>query len=593
MTAGKLIFDVTIAVRSPYIFAGLKAVGLGIDTSALRNENDAPANGTIPPAIIPGDHLRGHLREAFETLCHDAPGCGINASDIADLFGKASDRVDDKDTDIDLPTPGGMQFSDLVGPAPGQSRRFTRVKIDEKTGAAEVGMLQTVELAAPLNEVSLFSGHLMVFYPESKRKKLEDWLALALGLLTAMGGVKSAGFGEIVHEMSAISFNEGVHAVCKPSEQAPGDRVTFDVAFDRPLLVNSERIAGNVFRGSTIVPGGAFKGALAQVMAIAGLDVRNDSSGMGKALSKVIFSHAFPLVNGNRGAQALPLSLVADVCGKDRIFDVLVGNSAILDRDGKAPITQGDWKDEVTDLARQKVNRPAANLRHIARVRTKIGADGTAEDEMLFSTIAVATGGENWRLTLDRNGADSGDFDVMVQTIIGGLHGVGRTDAFAKFEIVGSEPEINDPAPLTIEKTECWPIMLETPAVMSNPENTANLHSQFEASLQSVLGSGAKLHKYFATTRSAGGYLAMRYRAFGDKKHQPFELTDAGSVFLVSGVTDSKIAELCRTGVPAFLPGSAISLDWKSCPFVAENGYGVVSIDSELHKRLGRKFGHV
>ena len=569
----KLVFEVKIAIRGPYIFAGLTAANFGVDTSALRDE-DRPAGEDGPgPALIPGDHVRGHLRAGFEML----------GGDVKRWFGKHSDKKGDNDSDINMPEPGNLQFSDLTASEAQSSLAYTRVSIDDSTGAAKAGALQVIELAAPLNAVSVFTGKIVAFAKPDGKDALLKQLNQALKLTVAMGGVKSAGFGEVVHEQSSIGFVEALDCFPGRAGAAGADRVAFDVTFDRPVLTNGEWLAGNVLRGGRIIPGGVIKGTLARAIAMAG--VMDD--GMGKALAAMVFSHCF-LVDGKD--RSLPLSVVKQA-DTGRLGDVLKEHCRKDDGAGKheskapliggqAPVFQMDWKSD-------GIPEPG-----IARGHTQIGDQGTAEDEHMFVTIAQPVRGRTWRFVIDRNGADQRAFGQVVAALEAGLHGVGHTHAAAQFERLKGETDIRCDGPLEVDGRDCWPVMLETPAVMTNPQNTASAADQYEACFRCAIGKPVELLCHYASRRPAGGYQAMRFKPFGKGVFQPFELTEAGSVFLLAGVKREDIEQLCRRGVAAFMPGLSKPLTWRNCPFVAENGYGEVSVNSARHELLAKEVAY-
>ena len=90
---------------------------------------------------------------------------------------------------------------------------------------------------------------------------------------------------------------------------------------------------------------------------------------------------------------------------------------------------------------------------------------------------------------------------------------------------------------------------------------------------------GAKLESFFASQRYAGGYLARRRRAYGKERYHPFLVTEAGSIFRLSGVTGDRlalVAELCSRGLPAATVGGQ-EATWENCPYLRENGYGHIS----------------
>ena len=172
----RISFRVNLWVRSPFLFRGLDAKHLGLDVAQLRDEEGR--------SIIPGDQMRGVLREAFADLA--AVGA-IAANELDELFGKPSHNEQDTDTSND-PVRGRIILSDMTArgmlrdlaeggegeglPGAAETGETTRIEIDDVLGAARHGMLQLVELAAPLGAAVQFSGEIVVFRPAAQADRL-------------------------------------------------------------------------------------------------------------------------------------------------------------------------------------------------------------------------------------------------------------------------------------------------------------------------------------------------------------------------------------------------------------------------------------
>ncbi len=604
----RLIFKITVAIRSPFLFAGLEASGLGIDSSALRAPGGGDEDGP-PPPLLPGDHLRGHLRLALKLMADHAPSSGVDGALIDALLGTPSPE---ENGEQNRPARGRLFMGDLIGKtrlADGkevpleEGLVYSRVKIDDATGSAEKGMLQFIELAAPLGALVLFRGELTAFWPSGKGDELATILEKALRLIPAMGGIKSAGFGEVVAERCEITKTADAPLAAPLSREKHEDRLAFEVEFDRPILINAEHVALNVLRGSDIVPGGAIKGALANAFAAAGEDTKIDSP-LDKALARVVIGHAFPLKDGKAANMALPLSLVTATGkgGNIRVRDAARhwqgGAFLIDDRVPLVPAFSGDWKAPEAKAAAEAWGAEKVDVPSLPRGRTAIGPQGVAKDQALFVTVARGVRGLRWGFTIERNGADRDLYGRIVETLKGGIYGLGRTDATMR--IVGERTDELSPAePMkNSDGAEVWPILLTTFAVMTDPANPAPLTEQYEAFFRHRAGNdpGVVLRAHFSSRIIAGRYAAVRRRAYGDAVYRPFELTKAGSLFLLSGL-DSEVVEAWRRGgLDAGLPqpdGSLRDLNWTNCPFVSGNGYGAIGVYSRHHLKLGGKVDHV
>src|SRR5437660_532608 len=157
---------------------------MGLDASALRDEKGRP--------VIPGDQVRGCLRDAFEDLV--AAGADITADDLLDLFGRPSPSENEAGA-ANIPSRGWLNVSDLtaVGLDGSQPIESTRIAIDDRTGAAKEGMIQVLELVAPFGTAVTFKGYATLFAPGGAENAWTKRIDQALKLVTAIGSVKSAG----------------------------------------------------------------------------------------------------------------------------------------------------------------------------------------------------------------------------------------------------------------------------------------------------------------------------------------------------------------------------------------------------------------
>jgi hypothetical protein len=253
-----------------------------------------------------------------------------------------------------------------------------------------------------------------------------------------------------------------------------------------------------------------------------------------------------------------------------------------------------DWKAQ--DLAAVRgalgVGEPPALGRdprmHVAIDRAR----GAAVDEMLFATDAVVPGeiapgrARRWRLEADFAAvADAEARALLCAALEDGLDGVGRTGARLDFEPVAADP-VRAPAPVAW-RADAWAVTLRTDAVMADPEDGAEAWDAYAAYWARVC-PGGRLESMFARQRLAGGYVARRFRV-GDG-YRPFWLTEAGSVFLLSGPIRDSLAALVRDGLPAPVVGGRPT-DWRSCPYQPQNGWGEIAADYDA--RLVGEVGHV
>lgn len=380
------------------------------------------------------------------------------------------------------------------------------------------------------------------------------------------------------------------------------ERRAYWVTFDRPFLVDARRIADNVLLGAAIIPGGAFKGALAERLKHYG---QNPEDGpYAAALSALRFCHAFPEnKDGQPSGAQTPLSLVQLKDGDNHVFGDALGvpygkGARIKKIESRAPLFRPDWKDDVLDPALLELGYPAYDdPEHLPRTHTAIKTD-IAETERLYTTVARSprrprcwsdkpdkpSEPRRWLLVVDGGEvADKAKLACLFALLEKGLEPIGRTEARAEF--MRSEARLAvppEPEPLH-NAANRFAIVLKTPALIADPLGDGDTRKQYESYFEQVC-PGASLVNFFASQRWAGRYLAVRRRPYG-KAYYPFALTEEGSVFLIeaaNGQIDSvrkTLSRLARCGLPLPALEKADPLNWRNCPFVPENGFGEITAD--------------
>lgn len=282
-------YALRLTLRSPFVFQGLANSRLGVDATYLRDEKDRP--------VIPADQVKGVLRSACFTLIRNRPALALNGL-FKKLFGDASQENVARDPQLhDVPDRGALIAGDLAADCERRATT-TRIEIDDETGTTKSGALQVVELAAPFGQEVDFEGKLVAFADSANEaQQIETLLLRAIKLVPAIGAFKSAGFGEVVSACVAIEAPAAAVQLPKgglaeaTAGKAP-ERIAYRVTFDWPILVDADRVTDNLFVGSTIVPGTAFKGALAAKLKLA---VAYPEAGeWEKALANLRISHGFP-----------------------------------------------------------------------------------------------------------------------------------------------------------------------------------------------------------------------------------------------------------------------------------------------------------
>jgi hypothetical protein len=587
----RVAFDVTLTVKSPFLFRALHGALLGVDAAQLRDEAGSP--------VIPADQLRGLLREAMVDLAGATQGSVVSDPMIDRLFGRESRKVEETG-EHDRPERALLVFSDLRAArthnaSDGTRGRFlpsgevTRIEIDDQTGAARTGHIFVTELAAPMGASVPFTGEIVALLEDDEVEPVTNALGKALKLIAAIGAFKSVGFGEVVPEQTSIRAAPARPLALRKGEQLRDERFNYHITFDRPFLVDARRVANNAFLGSAIIPGAVIKGALARRLELAGEEP--ESGRFAKALAALVVSHAFPETpDGRLSGLPLPLSMVGVKQGNAiKLGDALEtprGKGAMID--GEAARFVANWKRYAKPdwfaAAREAIGHPPyREPAKLGRTHTSIGPAGTALDQELFTTVARSNllpddpaKLRKWRVTLDFGNVENVEARAVLRALFEeGLDAVGKTGAS-----IGVRPieNIKMPEPKPIDGTkDRFAVVLRTPAILTAASPGTPASDAYAAYWKSVLPH-ASLVDFFATQRLAGGYQSVRRRAYGNDAYRPFVLTEPGSVFLLEGPIIESLNKLIRFGLPVPLLGGR-PVNWKTCPFVPENGFGAVDIE--------------
>jgi hypothetical protein len=620
----RVTFALSIKVRSPFMFQGLVNVRLGVDAACLRSERDRP--------IIPAEQVRGVLRMAMDVLGgmpawraekNGQPRQGrapsvIAEAEIACLFGEKSKPEEESHGEHNRPERGCLHFNDLEADREAEPGVTTRIEIDDVLGSVKTGALQVVELVATVGTDVTFSG--MVILDADTHidvTRVETALRKALKIVPAIGAFKSAGFGEVVG--SDISIQSRVSVPPAAVSAWPGDetRRAYRVTFDRPILVDAMRLTDNLFVGRDVIPGAAFKGALAERLRAAGVDPERDLT-WASALKRLRVSHGFP-ENADRKpfGFSIPASVLCGYPNNTLAFgDALLAapQSATRGSDGfvfgtaNNPVRGSfpvDWKSKEFAGFADGTRFPRSEmLPEWARIHVQISPDTLiAKDQQLFGMIAkgvrrASKVARAWRVVLDAENVAPECRKALFDLWQAGLGPLGRTNAFATMtEISVSDPVLDAfdglrraPPPVPIAAMEdLYAVALITPAILIDPLSKKDERQQYADFWASVCG--ADLVDLFASRSLAGGYIAIRRRVYG-KAYYPFVLTEAGSVFLLQKPDMAKLTELLRFGLqtPQLTDGAGnkIVLSWRNCPYVRENGYGEIACNLVDHAALAQ-----
>ncbi len=540
---------VAVTLEAPFLMRGLEGLGFGVDAAQLRDRSGR--------AVIPGDQLKGLLRQAVRDLAGTAV-----APDEKDLFGRAPKDALGQPGD----ERGHLVVSDLVAACLPTSKILPRVAIDGETGSARSGHLLMIESTAPIGAHVTFEGGLVVFV-DLQQGSVDDTvrgLRAALQLVPAIGAMETAGFGRVVE---AVLEKTAEEPLVPPSPAArQGGRLAWSFGFDRPLLVSAERLEDNVLVGAEVIAGAVLKGALARRLELAGKDPAD-------FLCELHVGHAFPGQAGREHGRALPVSLVTD--RKVTQWEDALRWDGPLFADGGIPLFSPDWKGDARAQARQRLGI-GGGIDQVTRTRTAIDPEhGRADEGNLFSFRMIDPTDVRWRAVIDTGRLGGDELQVLLAILAEGLDGIGKTDAAMVEPALGAaaDPEVPLPVPGT---TDCYALMLETPALLIDTpalQDATTLRTAFEDYFKDKSGQKLVCTRFFAKQCWAGGIVALKRDPY-----RPFVLVDAGSCFLLQG-DPAPIGGWLRRGLP--LPQWAIDegLDWQRCRYLPDNGFAAVSLN--------------
>ncbi len=545
---GRRVLDLTLTLRSPFLFSGTGGLNIGLDAVALRDHEGCP--------LIPQDQVRGIVRHGLNDVALHA--ADLTQADVDSMFGvSAADATSDdiEDANTFAPRRGRLIFSDLRAELfGGMPLTNTRVSIDTETGSAKAGHLNVVELVAPKGRAVAFRGSIVFWGTEAEGQLWAARIEAAFSWISSIGAMKSSGFGEVVS------------AAClpKPQTTAPaqpkrpiGKRLAATFSFDRPFLVNAQRIADNYYQGEVVVPGGAIKGALAERLRVLG----HDPSAM-DGLSNLVITHAKPV-----GYSEVLSNAIVGVSDGDSFefadaIDAPKGAGILIN--GRAAKFTIDWKDELfgayfNETGKPPLYSPDFDVRTHVRIEQSTGA---AEHGMLYVSGAVSPGvKDRWQCTLDFDSVDEKQQALLTDVFRSGLDGVGRTNASL---CLTGDLQARE-CPKLVERPDgSVVVMLTSDAFMADPTQGACFDA-FASYWKRVCG--ADLQNMFASQRWAGGYIARRFQSSG--VYRPFCLTSRGSVFRLVGADKKALEALLRKGLPTIGATS-----WRENPFQPQNGYG-------------------
>jgi hypothetical protein len=353
-------------------------------------------------------------------------------------------------------------------------------------------------------------------------------------------------------------------------------------------MFSERRIAENLFESGDSIPGGAIKGALAEMIKVEPTAFR----ALKNELHKVGITHAFPAVKGGSRPAQWPLSLLAF---GEEVVDAIWRDGWFL-RGGKAGAFDIDWKEPVKNQVRKRFGWP--KLERELRVRVSIdSALGKAADEQLFAWRMALPHKTEWFSRVDVSELSAPAREQLERLLRFGVEPIGKTKALAVIEIGEGSP----PGP---KPSESFVVTLQTPALLIDPSRRLapndgigsgrqeDLRVELSDAWHELSGGSLKLGNYFQRCTLAGGkYFQQRF--LGTKRpYRPYLLSNAGSTFRLQPVdgredfAQESVKRWERQGLPLsarvrayYAIPDAWDQQWRHCPYLPENGYGEIAVN--------------
>lgn len=585
---------IELIIQAPFISQATSPGSFGIDAVLARTRDDQAR------PCIPGTHITGKLRQAWEEFASALEGSNddsLKPPDIPAWLGQGTD------TGSWQPSAKRLNLSDFVLDRDARGGERYRIRIDEERGAVAKGAYQTIESPFKPGEKLHFQGTARFLAADREEaNRLLRYLELGLKWIPQFGAERSVGFGRLLdaHLKSPRVEPFAASAEAQSIEPAP-TAWTLRIKPLTPFCFAKRRVSPNLFESDVVIPGGALKGALANLLQRAGTGFET----LRARLEALRIGHAFPSADPAIRPVVPPQSLVKVKHGEDiKRYDVALYPGPVLIHN-EAPEFAIDWKDHSDVNAEFGWPEWQTEL----RVRTAIDPEELrSADQQLFAYEMILPGNNHWLAHLDLSAIQEEEqrqavlaqLKALLQAPVDGL-GKTKARAQASLEPAGAfKPKQHSPD-LTPLNNELWLITLQTPALLCDPEQLGEtggrdaLHAAYAEAWAKLSENRLKLVRYFARQTLAGGrYLYHRFQA--PNPYRPYLLTEAGSVFVLEQVAGelSDIQTLLENWLQQGLPLPAWAAQryarngesgdhWRNCPYIRQNGYGEIAVNLPAH----------
>lgn len=585
----KATVTINLTLTGPILTQSSAPGDWGLDLVAARN--------TENKFYLPGTLLAGKISQAWQELQDAVSGEHWFSPQFEKWLGECHEN--------DFPKTKQLFFSDLVYQGEHQSATHNRIKIDAKRGSVDKHQIVLIESPFLTGEEYLFTGALHFFATDkTEADTIIRHVNAGLNWTAQLGAMRSVGFGRIKN----FEYSSTINALPEPNPQAQIPAV-LSIRPLYPFCITGKPVADNLFESLIIIPGGAILGAIATTWnqlcnrsggrVDDGLDDKQRPM-LKKYFSHIRISHALPSEQPGVRPLTLPLSLVK-VPDEKTLYDVILLDAPCL-INGKAPEFAVDWKNDVN----ADYGWPAV----AKELRTRTAIDPhtlRSADNELFSYEQIAPGTLTWNAQLDLSRIPESDRNAVysqLQSLLNsGIAALGKTKTPASIEWTASPIKTKHESKIEALADNQWIVTLQTDTLLGAPvgldesSGHAELHAMYALAWQDLSDNKLQLVRYFARQRLSGGNYRRSIFQAGKKDYRPWLLTEAGSVFLLqinSNISKEEgeklIGQWLVQGLP--LKGAVlgyygitpdISKQWQNCPFVAQNGYGEIAVNLQLH----------
>ena len=587
----RITIPITLRVQGPILTKSSSTGALGLDAVMARRKFETETGGVATHYYLPGRLVKGLVLEAWQELSTIDAAYSRLASE---WLGNASPRESD-----DRPVRGRLAFGDFADrrtDAEAESAPRYRIAVDEVRETAAGQMMQMMESPYGSGQLVDFEGEARFVAadgeePEGIRSALERGLLW----IEAVGGTRTSGFGQLIEAKVGAATTQPAMFEASPNTPAWDLRLRFR----EPVVFSKRRIADNLFESGEIIPGGALRGAVAEM---AGREPTAFPELLDE-LHAIRFSHAFPAERGGARPRQWPLSLLdfseTDVVDVVRRATPYVRTAPGAEREAIAGKFDIDWKDEVRKNVEHDYGWP--KLEWELRVRTGIdSAKRKAEDERLFAWKMLLPYGIEWIARVDVSRVSKAARQQLEGLLRFGLEPLGKTKALAETTPTAAEPVAAGEGP--------YVVTLQTPTLLIDPgrrlapggkngsAREEDLEREYQDVWQELSDGSLRLANYFQRCTLAGGQYFQRRFLGKEAQYKPYLLSSEGSTFLLEPTPGKESeARACldgwlRSGLPLSrsvrtfygIPDEP-KIQWAHCPYVPENGYGEIAVNDRSY----------